>query len=95
MIKGDYYIKFQACNLCDSLHRNINDNFKSVSFEILENGNIQTKIVLRKMTQVEENFIEDISVEFSSKQQKDCILKPIVEIGSNITPLENIVYQQK
>ena len=30
-------VKYQACNLSDSLHRNINDNFKSVSFEILDN----------------------------------------------------------
>lgn len=94
MIKGDYYIKYQACNLCDSLHRNINDNFKSVSFEVLENGDVQTKIVLRKMTQVEEGFIEDISVEFSSKQQRDCVLKPIIEVGTSIPPLKNIVYQQ-
>ncbi|MEM8940439.1 MAG: hypothetical protein AAGC64_13960 [Bacteroidota bacterium] len=94
MIKENYYIKYQACNLCDSLHRNINDNFKSVSFEVLENGDVQTKIVLKKMTQVEKDFIEEISVEFSSKQQEDCVLKPIVEVGTNIPPLKNIVYQQ-
>lgn len=87
-------IKYQACNLCDALHRNINDNFKSVSFEILRSGDIQIKIVLEKLTEAEENYIEDISAEFLAKQQRDCVLKPVVEVGTNIPPLKHTVYQK-
>jgi len=87
-------IKYQACNLCDALHRNINDNFKSVSFEILRSGDIQIKIVLEQLTKAEEDYIEDISAEFSAKQQRDCVLKPVVEVGADILPLKYIVYQK-
>lgn len=75
------------------LHRNINDNFKSVSFEILDNGYVQWKVVLTELTEQEEEYIDDISVEFSAPQVCDCILKPIVDIG-NSSPLQNIVYQK-
>lgn len=84
-------IKYQACNLCDSLHRNINDNFKSVSFEILEDGNIQTKIVLKILTEQEKEYINDLIAEFSAKQKTNCILKPIIAIGDSL-PLENVVF---
>ena len=87
-------IKYQACNICDALHRNINDKFKSVSFEILDNGNIQTKIILLELTEQAKDYIDDFSVELSAKQEDDCVLKPIVEIGNNSQPLQNIVYQQ-
>ncbi len=90
----DIEAKYQTCNLCDALHRNINDNFISVSFEILANGYIQTKIVLKEMTEDEIEYIEDISTEFSSMQQQDCVLKPIVEIGGNVSPLKYVVYQK-
>lgn len=84
-------VKYQACNLCDALHRNINDNFESVSFEILENGDIQYKVVLTKLTEQEKEYIDDLDVEFSALQERNCVLKPIVEIGNN-PPLRNIVY---
>jgi hypothetical protein len=87
-------IKYQACNLCDALHRNINGNFISVSFEILPDEDIQIKIVLEKMTAAEENYIQDISAEFLAKQQRDCVLKPIVEIGPDQPALTYLVYQK-
>jgi hypothetical protein len=87
-------IKYQTCNLCDALHRNINDNFISVSFEILNGGDIQIKIVLEKMTETENGYIEDISAEFLAKQQRNCVLKPIVEVGVNIFSLKHTVYQK-
>lgn len=86
-------VKYQACNLCDALCRNINDNFESVSFEILDNGDIQTKIVLSELTEQEEEYIDDLIAEFSALQERNCILKPIVDIG-NSPPLQNIVYQK-
>lgn len=85
--------KYQACNLCDALCRNINDNFESVSFEIIDNGDIQTKIVLSELTEQEEEYIDDLIAEFSALQERNCILKPIVDIG-NSPPLQNIVYQK-
>lgn len=86
-------VKYQTCNLCDALHRNINDNFESVSFEILDNGEIQTKIVLVELTEQEEEYIDELIAEFSALQERNCILKPIVDIG-NSPPLQNIVYQK-
>ncbi|MCZ2101156.1 MAG: hypothetical protein LC107_06430 [Chitinophagales bacterium] len=86
-------VKYQAGILCDALHRNINDNFESVSFEILDNGYVQWKVVLTELTEQEEEYIDDISAEFSAPQVNDYILKPIVEIG-NSPPLQNIVYQK-
>lgn len=85
-------VKYQACNLSDALHRNINDNFENVSFEILGNGDIQIKVILNKKTEIEDDYIEDISTEFSAKQQTNCVLKPLVEIGENRLPFKNIVY---
>jgi len=88
-------IKYQACNLCDALLRNINDNFESVSFEILDNGDVQTKIVLSKLTEQEEDYIDDLSAEFkfSALQERVCVLKPIVEIGDSPS-MRHIVYQK-
>lgn len=86
-------VKYQACNLSDALCRNINDNFESVSFEIIDNGDIQTKIVLSELTEQEEEYIDDFIAEFSALQERNCILKPIVNIG-NSPPLQNIVYQK-
>jgi hypothetical protein len=86
-------VKYQACNLSDALCRNINDNFESVSFEIIDNGDIQTKIVLSELTEQEEEYIDDLIAEFSALQERNCILKPIVDIG-NSPPLQNIVYQK-
>jgi hypothetical protein len=86
--------KYQACNLSDALHRNINDNFESVSFEITDNREIQTKIVLSEFTTQEEDYIDDLIAEFTAKQEKDCVLSPIVEIGRSL-PLKYIVYQKQ
>jgi hypothetical protein len=86
-------VKYQTCNLCDALHRNINNNFESVSFEIFENGDIQIKFVLSKLTAQEKEYIGDILAEFSAKQENDCVLKQIVEIGDK-SPLRNIVYNK-
>lgn len=86
-------VKYQACNLCDAICRNINDNFESVSFEIADNGDIQTKIILSVLTEQEEEYIDDLVAEFSALQERNCVLKPIVEIGDSL-PLKNIVYQK-
>jgi hypothetical protein len=86
-------VKYQTCNLCDALHRNINDNFESVSFEILDNGDIQTKVVLLELTGQEEDYIDDLIAEFSALQERNCVLKPIVEVKDSL-PLKNLVYRK-
>lgn len=86
-------VKYQACNLSDALCRNINDNFESVSFEIIDNGDIQTKIVLSELTEQEEEYIDDLMAEFSAKQENDCVLKPVIEVGDS-PPLKILVYQK-
>ena len=86
-------VKYLACALNEALIRNINNNFESVSFEIIDNGDIQTKIVLSELTEQEEEYIDDLIAEFSAKQENDCVLKPIVDIG-NSPPLKNLVYQK-
>ncbi len=88
-------MRYQACNLCGALHRNINDSFESVSFEELDNGNIQIKIILNQKTAIEDEYIDDIAAEFSAMQQTDCVLKPLVEIGKNKEPLTFIVYSKQ
>ena len=87
-------VKYQACALNEALIRNINDNFESVSFEIIDNGDIQTKIVLFELTEQEEEYIDDFIAEFTAKQEKDCVLSPIIEVGGS-SPLKYIVYQKE
>ena len=95
MIDREYFIKYQMINLCEALHRNINDNFESISFVVLKSGDIQIKIVLNNLTPYEEDLIEDISVEFSAKQERDCVLKPLVVVGNNDMTLTNVVYRKR
>src|SRR5450631_3625504 len=76
-------IRFQTCNLCDAMIRNINDNFISVSFDFIKNAEIVVKIILKKRTQIEDEFIEDMIAEFSALQQTDCVTIPKIELGNN------------
>lgn len=87
-------IKYQTCNLCYALLRNINDNFISVSFDFDDNDDILVKVILEKQTEVEDNYINDMSAEFSASQQSDCVKKVQVEVGNQHSPLENLVYQK-
>lgn len=84
--------KYQYGNLCDALCRNINDNFLNVSFEILDNNDIQCKFILSKFSDIEEEYIDDIMVEFTALQMEDRVLKPIIKVGNDIN-LKNIVYK--
>ena len=88
-------IKYQACNLCESLLGNVNDNFVSVSFDFLRDGDIQVKIILEKRTEVEDVYIVDLIAEFASMQDQDCIRPPEIEVGLNELPLRNLVYQKR
>lgn len=85
-------VKYQTCNICDAMHRNVNGNFKSISFEILDGGDIQLKFVLYEKLIREEEYIDDLMTEFESMQESNCVLMPIIEVGNGL-PLKNIVYQ--
>lgn len=94
MINDINKIKFQACNICDAMLRNINDNFLSVSFEMLNGGDVQVKFILEKQTKVEDNYIDDLVAELAALQSSNCVRIPQVEVGANKLPLKNIVYQK-
>lgn len=85
--------KYQVINMSDALHRNLNDNFISVSLEVLDNGDVQSKFILTVFTEQEEEYIDDAICELSAMQDRNCILKAIVEVGDGI-PLRHIVYQR-
>lgn len=88
-------IKLQTCNLCDAMHRNITDNFVSVSFKIENNGEIKVKIVLKTITTIEEEYIDDLITEFESMQEYNNVKEVIVtEDKEDSVLLENVVYRQ-
>ena len=92
MINSDLLIKYHAGILCDSLHRNINDNFVSVSFEILRDGTIKIKIVLKSKTNIEIEYINDISAEFEAVQGIDNLSEVEIVVDKYALPLVHIVY---
>jgi hypothetical protein len=87
-------IKYQACNICNALLRNINDNFISVSFDFVKDGEILVKIVLEKRTKVEDAYIDDIITEFAALQKSNCVKAPQIETENHHMPLQNLVYQK-
>lgn len=91
-----YEAKSQACNLCDALHRNIDDSFHSISFEIRKNGMIQVKVILTIYTVNYKEIIEDISTEFSALQESNCVLPFIVVLASaDQNPLPHVVFRKR
>lgn len=94
MNEKQYEIKYQSCNLCNALHRNINDNFESVSFKIYDSGEIQVKVVLTKKTEIEAEYIDDMITEFEALQETNCVKEPKIVTGKNNPPLENLVYKK-
>jgi hypothetical protein len=88
-------IEYQSCNISNAMLRNVNDNFISVSFDFLSNRDIIIKVVLKKKTVVEDSYIEDMIAEFTAVQKSDCVQNPLVEVGYQHAPLQNLVYQQE
>lgn len=91
----DYEVRYQASILVDALHRNINNNFASISFEIMDNGDIILLILLINKTCVEEEYIEDIIAEFEGLQLTHNVEKVEILIEGSIEPLKNVVYRRK
>lgn len=90
----NYELKLQYCNLVDALHRNITDNFVSVSFDIVKENLIQVQIILKKLSDFDLEYIDDIIAEFSSLQEKDKVLPPIILDKNGSIPLKHIVFHQ-
>lgn len=84
-------IRILMCELADSLVRNVNDNFINVSFDIMEDGFIQTKIILKNQTDIEDDYIDDIAAEFSAVQEKNIINKFEVTTDIKSKPLKYTV----
>lgn len=87
-------IKYHTCCICDSLQKNINDNFVSVSFELYNNGKIKIRIILIIKSDVEDGYIEDIIAEYEAVQEKNYIQDVEIIVDKNQIPLENIVYKK-
>jgi len=95
MMEKSYTLKFHAGIICDALHRNIDDTFESVSFEIHSNGLVQVKIILDMLNEEYQELIDDISAETVAQALSNNILSFIVsQTAQNESPLENIVYRR-
>jgi len=94
MIEINEEVMLQTCNLSTALVRNVNDNFVSVSFDILDNGEIQVKFILAVVTVVEEDYIIDAIAEFSALQENDIVRKPVIEIIGMGSPLTHSIYER-
>lgn len=88
------FIEIQICNLVSSLIRNINDNFINVSFDVLENGCIQVKIILKNLTNAEKEYIDDISGEFEATQEKNIVERFEITTEKNSIPRKYVVYNR-
>lgn len=88
-------IEYQTCNLCQAMLRNINDNFLSVSFDLIGDGDIVVRIVLAQRSDVEEGYIDDIMAEFASLQDSNCIRPPQLQVGLDKLPLRYLVYRKR
>lgn len=87
-------VKYQTCNVCNALVRNINSNFKCVSFDLLTGGDILVKFALERITEIERGYIDEIIAEFSAMQESNCVLLPIIETDEKHSPLPYLVYQK-
>lgn len=85
----DMYIMSEvAMALC----RNINDNYVSVSFEYVDDGSIQSKIVLKSCSSKEEEYIQDFMNELDWGQD-DPYFRDVIVVVGNDAPLRHVVYQ--
>jgi hypothetical protein len=87
-------MKFQFCNLIDALHRNVTDNFESVSFNITTDKFIQVQVILNKKANADIEYIDDLITEFAALQEVDNVLPPIVKIKGDALPLQYVVFKQ-
>lgn len=92
---NDFFIKEQIAELCDSTVRNINDNFRNISLDIDDEGNLKIKIILDIITEKEYEYIDDISAEFEAVQEKRIVKEVEVTTDSNSKPLSYLIYSRE
>ena len=81
--------------LCDSIVRNINDNFRNISFNMDDNNNIRIKIILDFITEKESEYIDDIITEFEAAQENDIVKEVEITTDTDSTPFLYVVYSRK
>lgn len=88
----NYPLKLIYSNISYAMLRNINNNFFSISFDIV-GEDIQLKIILHKKRDIEKRMVDDMIEELSSITETNTILKPIITTDLKAEKLEYIVYE--
>jgi len=89
----DCNVKLIYSELCRAMQRNVSNNFQNISFDIINNGDIQVKIMLYSRSDDDYELIDDLIAEFSSTRESNDVLKPFVSINSAESPLRYLIYQ--
>lgn len=89
----DCNVKLIYSELCMAMQRNVSNNFQNISFDIINNGDIQVKIMLYSQSDDDYELIDDLIAEFSSTRESNDVLKPLVSINSAENPLKYLIYQ--
>jgi hypothetical protein len=92
MIDVNYDVKLVFCSLCQAMLRNINNNFKSVSFDIF-NGNVKVKVVLFQIDDDDESLIKDMMAELSSMSETNNILTAQIETDAGQDYCRYLLYR--
>ncbi|MDH6310678.1 hypothetical protein M2451_003555 [Dysgonomonas sp. PFB1-18] len=92
---NDFFIKEQIVELCDSVVRNINNNFRNISLDIDDEGNLRIKIILDITTEKEYEYIDDISAEFEAVQENRIVKDIEVTTDLNSKPLPHLIYSRE
>ena len=87
-------IKFVYVAICDSLIRNLNDNFEMISFDFDKSGRVTLKINLfeKSSDNRELELIKDFDAELNVALHIENVGDTIVTIGDSV-PLKYIAYQ--
>ncbi|KIO76869.1 hypothetical protein TH53_12225 [Pedobacter lusitanus] len=89
----EYNVKLIYSNLCNAMIRNVNNNFYSISFDILQNEDIQVKIILYSYNEDEKNLVEDLMAEFSALEEKNNVLAAILTTDFKELKLRYKIYE--
>jgi hypothetical protein len=89
----DYEIKLTYSNLCAAMVRNVNNNFRNISFDILNNKDVQVKVILYNKSEADQELIDDLISEFSSMGITNNVLKPIISTDIKENYLRYLIYQ--
>lgn len=91
----DYELKIKICALSDAFCRNITDNFRNISLQIDDNGYINVKVILDKVTNADRDYIDDASAEFSASQEFNIVNQFEITSDTRELPYDYIIYSRK